>query len=95
MAGCSYRRTEYSWIATVTSGSRTAPVPAAAPPAELPEAAPPGYFEGESDALPAHYENRIRRGLGRFFDALPPGALAHDQNAYLHSQEPKPRRAAG
>ena len=41
------------------------------------------FFEGESDALPRFYEEQIRRDLGPLWDTLPPGALAHDQNAYL------------
>ena len=44
-----------------------------------------GYFEGETDVLPEFFENRMRRELGVFWDALPEGALVHDQNAYLRS----------
>lgn len=46
------------------------------------------YFEGTSSQLPAFYEQRIRRDLGPFWEYLPPGALAHDQNAYLHTEQP-------
>lgn len=44
------------------------------------------FVEGESAVLPKFYENRIRKSLGPLWEALPDGALMHDQNAYLHSQ---------
>lgn len=44
------------------------------------------FVEGESTVLPAFYSNRIRKSLGSLWDALPEGALMHDQNAYLNSQ---------
>jgi len=44
------------------------------------------YFEGQSTELPDFYLSKIRSGLGAFWDALPEGALSHDQNAYLRSQ---------
>ncbi len=50
------------------------------------------FMEGETDGaagvLPAH---RIRRELGPMYQHLPPGALEHDQNAYLQtvSEEPE------
>lgn len=47
------------------------------------------YFEGESDTLPAFYEDRLRRDLGPFWADLPAGALRHDQNAYAHVEERK------
>jgi hypothetical protein len=40
-------------------------------------------FEGESSAVPAFFEAKIRKDLGSLWDALPPGALQHDHNAYL------------
>ena len=43
------------------------------------------FFEGESDVLPRFYEEQIRRALGPLWDMLPPGAMAHDQNAYLRA----------
>jgi hypothetical protein len=43
------------------------------------------FFAGESDVLPDFYRARMRRGLGPLWDALPPGALMHDQNAYLRN----------
>ena len=43
------------------------------------------YFDGKSNQLPAFYYERIKRQLGPLFDALPEGALQHDQNAYLAS----------
>jgi Radical SAM superfamily len=44
------------------------------------------YFHGESTVLPAFYREHVRRDLGPFWDALPPGALDHDPNSYLKSQ---------
>ncbi|HYF38981.1 MAG TPA: radical SAM protein [Gemmatimonadales bacterium] len=43
------------------------------------------YMEGETDTLPAFYENRIRTELGPLYQFLPEGALYHDPNAYLHA----------
>jgi len=40
------------------------------------------YFEGETDALPEFYVDRVRRDLGPFWADLPDGALYHDANAY-------------
>jgi len=44
------------------------------------------YFDGESDAMPAFFEARIRKDLGSLWDALPPGALSHDPCAYLKGE---------
>ncbi len=44
------------------------------------------YFEGESTELPDFYLQRIKKELGVFYDALPPGAIYHDHLAYLNSQ---------
>jgi hypothetical protein len=44
------------------------------------------FFESESDELPAFYTERVRRDLGAWWEALPPGGLRHDQNAYLKAQ---------
>lgn len=43
------------------------------------------FFEGETSALPPFYTNQMRNDLGPFWDALPAGALVHDQNAYLRA----------
>jgi hypothetical protein len=43
------------------------------------------YFEGESEVLPDYYRDRIERSLGPLWDALPLGALVHDQNGYLNT----------
>ena len=43
------------------------------------------FFEGESTTVPSFYVNRIRDDLQGYWDALPAGALDHDQNAYLRS----------
>jgi hypothetical protein len=45
------------------------------------------FFDGESDVLPKLYHNRIRLQMGPLWDALPEGALMHDQNAYLKRHE--------
>lgn len=43
------------------------------------------YFEGETATVPSFYVDRIRDDLRGYWDALPKGALFHDQNAYLGS----------
>jgi len=48
------------------------------------------YLDGETDVLPEFYRERIRRELGPMYDHLPPGALQHDQNAYLGSVREEP-----
>jgi hypothetical protein len=40
------------------------------------------FFEGTSDKLPDFYLARMRRALGVLWEALPPGAITHDQNAF-------------
>ena len=49
-----------------------------------------GHAVRISAVLPTFYENRVRRSLGPLWEALPEGALMHDQNAYLKSQESTP-----
>ena len=44
------------------------------------------FQDGETRHLPPFFEARIRKDLGRLWEALPPGALDHDQNAYLASE---------
>lgn len=51
------------------------------------------FVEGESRELPAFYVNRVRKSLGPLWDALPEGALMHDENAYLHSTRMMPAAA--
>jgi hypothetical protein len=41
------------------------------------------FFDGQTEALPDFYRDKIKRSLGPLWDALPKGALTHDQNAYL------------
>ena len=48
------------------------------------------YLDGETDVLPEFYQERIRRELGPMHDHLPPGALEHDQNAYLQTVTEEP-----
>jgi hypothetical protein len=45
------------------------------------------YFDGETDALPAFYVDRVRRDLGPFWQFLPERALRHDPNAYLKAPD--------
>jgi hypothetical protein len=41
------------------------------------------FIAGESRELPDFYAERMQRNLGPLWEALPPGALMHDENAYL------------
>jgi hypothetical protein len=45
------------------------------------------YFERESTELPPFYGDQVRRDLGSLWEWLPAGALNHDPNAYLASEE--------
>ena len=52
------------------------------------------FFDGSSRALPEFYVDRVNRGLGPLREALPVGALLHDENAYLRgSPAPAGQRA--
>ena len=44
------------------------------------------YFEGETTAMPAFFEARIKKDLGALWDELPPGALNHDAYGYLNGE---------
>lgn len=44
------------------------------------------YLEGESTRMPDFMAAKIRSDLGPLWDALPPGALEHDPNAYRNGQ---------
>jgi len=44
------------------------------------------FFDGRTRTIPAFFEARIRSDLGPLWDALPPGALDYDPNAYAHSE---------
>jgi hypothetical protein len=44
------------------------------------------YFEQETSDLPQFYVDMVRKELGPLWDALPKGAMHHDQNAYLRSE---------
>ena len=48
------------------------------------------YLDGETEKLPEFYRQRIRKELGPMHDYLPPGALQHDQNAYLQTVTEEP-----
>jgi hypothetical protein len=45
------------------------------------------FFEQETTEIPQFYVQWIRKDLGNFWDWLPDGALLHDPNAYLLSQQ--------
>jgi hypothetical protein len=45
------------------------------------------YIDQETTDLPDFYADQVRRDLGPFWEWLPPGALRHDPNAYLKSEE--------
>ena len=45
------------------------------------------FFEGKTTEIPEFYVERIRKSLGPLWEWLPEGALYHDPNAYLKSQE--------
>lgn len=45
------------------------------------------FLEGETTTLPAFYIDPIREDLGPLWDWLPEGAVYHNPNAYLESQE--------
>jgi len=49
------------------------------------------YLEGESQVLPAFFKDKVKKDLGPMWSWLPEGALEHDPNAYLkteNGQEP-------
>jgi hypothetical protein len=45
------------------------------------------FFEQETTELPQYFVERIRKDLGEFWDWLPDGAIYHNPNAYLLSQQ--------
>jgi hypothetical protein len=47
------------------------------------------YFEGETDALPEFFVDRVRTDLGPLWEFLPDGALFHDPLAYLKEERTK------
>ena len=47
----------------------------------------PPYFEQKSSVLPRFYEGVVREDLGALMEWLPEGALDHDPNAYLKSEQ--------
>lgn len=51
------------------------------------------FIEGGTTVLPKFYEDRIRTSLGPLWEALPEGALMHDQNAYLKSHTDEAARS--
>jgi len=50
------------------------------------------YFEQETTALPQFYVQLVRRELGALWEWLPRGALEHDANAYLKSEQHPPEK---
>ena len=53
-----------------------------------------GFFEGAHRDIPGFYTNGIKSALGPLWDALPDGALLHDHNAYLNTEQSASRVAA-
>lgn len=53
------------------------------------------YFEQETAELPRFYKDRVRKELGPLWGWLPEGALYHDPNAYLNSQEERSLQPLG
>jgi hypothetical protein len=53
------------------------------------------FFEQETTQLPHFYANQVRKDLGSLWEWLPEGALHHDPNAYLKSEEKMIDIAAG
>ena len=45
------------------------------------------FFEQETNDIPQYLIDKIRRDLGHFWEWLPEGAINHDPNAYLASEE--------
>jgi hypothetical protein len=45
------------------------------------------FFEGQTQAIPTFYRERVRQDLGELWQWLPEGALEHDPNAYLKAHE--------
>jgi hypothetical protein len=45
------------------------------------------FFEQETKDIPQFFVEKIRKDLGKFWDWLPDGALQHNPNAYLLSDE--------
>jgi hypothetical protein len=52
------------------------------------------FFEQETTEVPQFYVERIKRDLGPLWEMLPEGALQHDPNAYLRSQQNQAATAA-
>jgi hypothetical protein len=44
------------------------------------------YYDGETNVPPPFFEARIRKELGRYWDALPADCLSHDPYVYLNSE---------
>ena len=45
------------------------------------------FFEQETNEIPQYFIDKIRRDLGQFWAWLPEGAISHDPNAYLSSED--------
>ena len=52
------------------------------------------YFEQETDELPAFFKDRMKKDLGSLWHWLPEGAMHHDANAYLKTENQKPPQLA-
>jgi len=45
------------------------------------------FFEQETNEIPQYFIDKIRYDLGHFWEWLPKGAIIHDPNAYLFSED--------
>ncbi len=45
------------------------------------------FFEQETTEIPRYFVEKVRKDLGDFWEWLPDGAIRHDPNAYLSSQQ--------
>jgi hypothetical protein len=45
------------------------------------------FFEQTTNELPSFYVEQVRKDLGPLWHWLPEGALSHDHNAYLRSEQ--------
>jgi hypothetical protein len=45
------------------------------------------FFEQETTEIPKYFVEKIRKDLGEFWEWLPYGAICHEPNAYLVSQQ--------
>jgi hypothetical protein len=52
------------------------------------------FFKGQTTSIPSFYADRVKSDLGSFWELLPEGAIEHEPNAYLMSQNGAAAEAA-